>query len=113
MNEVDIDCLGPGRAPKLHTHIFRKQSSERNRQNSAELYAILSYVSGPIEGMLLHLEDASWRKGLTAQDDLEELLWQGFGIRDALRAAALVLTECSMPIALPNRTSFHLPAKRV
>jgi hypothetical protein len=27
--------------------------------------------------------------------------------------AALALMTCSMQIALPNRTTFHLPAKRV
>lgn len=39
-----------------------------------------AYMSGPMEGMLLDLAGANWRKGLGAQDDLEGLLAKVYGI---------------------------------
>jgi hypothetical protein len=49
-----------------------------------------AYVSGPAYGMLLDLDGASWRKGLTAKSDLGELLRQMYAIslpHDTMAAA--------------------------
>jgi hypothetical protein len=81
-----------------------------------------AYVSGPIEGTLLDLAGADWRKSLTSHDDLEALLAKAYGTRlpeglkdeaearskryggDALRAAETAREEARQKILAQYRS---------
>jgi hypothetical protein len=52
----------------------------RSAETQQSFMRSFAYVSGSIEGVLLDLAGADWRKGLTAQDDLEGLLAKTYGI---------------------------------
>jgi hypothetical protein len=54
---------------------------EKSAETQESFMRSFAYVSGPIEGILLDLAAADWRKGLTARDDLEGLLAKAYGIR--------------------------------
>ncbi len=72
-----VQLRGTSQAETIQYLIERAKSAE-TQQSFMRSFA---YVSGPMEGMLLDLAGADWRKGLTAQDDLEALLAKAYGIR--------------------------------
>ena len=71
-----VQLRGTSQVQTIQYLVERAKSAE----SQESFMRSFAYVSGPIEGTLLDLTGADWRKGLTQQDDLEELLAKAYGI---------------------------------